>query len=126
MATQTETLAVPASQPFSISQKNAAEVLGMGGMTVPRNVRTELSYYTNPLPSAPVYIKDEKSRSKQKQVFQPATIYDVRLSGAYHTLDVSGIQFVNHESQLTVDDFDDDERIKGAYYKEIEEVLRNL
>jgi len=54
------------------------------------------------------------------------TIHDVRGSGVEHTLDKTGIQFVKHESGLKVEDFDDEEKIKGAYYAETEELLKRV
>jgi hypothetical protein len=94
--------------------------------TVPRNVPTEIAYYSEPGPRPPVYITNEKTRVKNINKFQPATVYDVRGSGVEHTLDVSGIQFVKQESKLSVQEFDDDEKIKAAYYVEIEELLKNV
>ncbi|KAH8760930.1 hypothetical protein BGZ57DRAFT_829781 [Hyaloscypha finlandica] len=94
--------------------------------TTPRNVRTEIAYYGEPGSPAPLYITDEKTRLKNVNKFHPATVYDVRGSGVEHTLDVSGIQFVKHESKLSVHEFDDNERIKAAYYAEVEGVLKNV
>jgi hypothetical protein len=94
--------------------------------TTPRNVPTEIAYYSEPGPRAPVYITNNKSRVKNINKFQPATVYDVRGSGVEHTLDVSGIQFVKQESKLSVQEFDDDEKIKAAYYVEIEKLLKNV
>ena len=96
---------------------------------VPRNVDTELSYYTPPpdgSPPSPIYLKDTSTRANGPQIFQPVTIHDVRGSGVEHTLDKTGIQFVKHESGLKVEDFDDEEKIKGAYYAETEELLKRV
>jgi hypothetical protein len=119
MASMTETLVVAPS-----SQDNAVAI--SAPPTTPRNVRTEITYYSEPGQPAPLYITNETTRVKSANTFQPATVYDVRGSGVEHTLDVSGIQFVKQESKLSVQEFDDDERIKTAYYAEIEEVLKNV
>jgi hypothetical protein len=119
MASITETLVLAPS-----GQDN--NVVISAPATTPRNVPTEIAYYSEPGPRAPVYITNNKSRVKNINKFQPATVYDVRGSGVEHTLDVSGIQFVKQESKLSVQEFDDDEKIKTAYYAEIEEVLKNV
>lgn len=119
MASTTETLVLAPS-----GQDN--DVVISAPATTPRNVRTEIAYYGEPGSPAPVYITDEKTRLKNVNKFHPATVYDVRGSGVEHTLDVSGIQFVKHESKLSVHEFDDNERIKVAYYAEVEEVLKNV
>lgn len=120
MASQTETLILTSEDSVAIISTPAS---------VPRNVHTELSYYTPPAdgsPQLPIYITDGKTRVKTVQVFHPVTIHDVRGSGEEHTLDLSGIQFVEHRSALQGEDFDDEERIKGGYYGEIEDILRSL
>ena len=120
MASQTETLAAPPSDFISDTVISTPASIP----TIPRNVYTELSYYTPPEdggPQLPIYIKDEKSRATSKRNFQPVTVYDVRGSGIQHTLDKTGIQFVNHKSMIK--GFDDDETIKKFYYSEIADLL---
>jgi len=110
-----------------------SEILSAAGpkesSAVPRNVHTELSYYTPPPdggPPLPIYITDTSTRAKGERIFQPAIVYDVRGSGVEHTLDKTGFQFVKHESGLKVEDFDDEEKVKVAYYAETEELLKRL
>ncbi|KAE9366225.1 hypothetical protein N431DRAFT_386464 [Stipitochalara longipes BDJ] len=120
--TLTETVHVPKSEILLVNDTQEAA-------PVPRNVHTELSYYTPPpdgRPKSPIYIEDEKTRVTSERIYQPATVYDVRGSGVEHTLDKTGIQFVKHESELKVQDFDDEYGIKGRYYGEIEELLKSL
>jgi hypothetical protein len=123
MASQTETLVSSPSDLKTDSQSHAAVISGPA--SVPRNVRTEISYYAPPEdggPQLPVYIKDENTRvTKQRNNFQPVTVYDVRGSGVEHTLDKTGIQYINHK--ITTKDFDDDAMIKESYYPEIVDLL---
>ena len=117
MASQTETLVHPPK-----TQK-----LSIPG--IPRNVRTEVAYYTEPAdgkPLAPIQIKDSKSRSNRQRDFTPVTVYDVRGSGVDHTLDTSGIQFVKHKTAVQVQDFFDEEKVKEKYYPELSELLYKL
>jgi hypothetical protein len=116
MASQTETLVDPLS---NLIFDNVISTPA----SIPRNVKTELSYYTPPEdggPQLPIYIKDE-TRIDNKHNFQPATVYDVRGSGFEHALDKTGIQFVNHKSVMT--EFDDDVAVKDSYYSEIASLL---
>ncbi|PMD34577.1 hypothetical protein L207DRAFT_638117 [Hyaloscypha variabilis F] len=115
------------------TQVSQSEILSVAGIqdtaATPRNVNTELSYYTPPPnggPQPPVYLKDASSRAKTKPHFQPVMVFDVRGSGVEHTLDKTGIQYTNHKSGLSVDDFDDEEKVKAAYYQEVEELLKTL
>jgi hypothetical protein len=120
MASQTETLVSLPSD-----HNNAAVISTPASIpTVPRNVHSEVGYYTEPEGGGPqptLYIKDEKFRAPTKRNFQPIIVHDVRGSGVEHTLDETGIQFINHKS--TMKDFDDDMYIKDAYYPEITELL---
>jgi hypothetical protein len=124
MASQTETL-VQLPDVFTADTKVKTSKVSIPA--VPRNVRTELSYYTEPEdgePLAPIEILDSKSRAHIKRDFQPATIYDVRGSGIEHTLDKSGIQYVNHKTAMQ--DFFEDEKIKETYYPEISDLLHKM
>lgn len=125
MGSQTETLVFPSSDLVSASQNNAAVIPARCSITtVPRDVRTEISYHTEPEgggPQLPIYIKNQDTRASTKRNFQPVTVYDVRGSGVEHTLDTTGIQFLDHKSM--VKDFSDDATIKDAYYSEIADLL---
>jgi hypothetical protein len=123
MASQTVTLVLSPPEHHSDAQNHTAVISAPA--SVPRNVRTEISYHTPPEdggPQMPIYIKDETTRvTKKRNNFQPVTVYDVRGSGIEHTLDKTGIQFINHK--IMTKDFDDDAKIKEAYYPEIADLL---
>jgi len=125
MGSQTETLVFSSSDLVSASQHNATVIPARSSSTtVPRDVRTEISYCTEPEGGAsqlPIYINNKDSRVSTKHNFQPATVYDVRGSGVEHTLDKTGIQFLDHKSM--VKDFSDDVTIKNTYYSEIADLL---
>ena len=52
----------------------------------------------------------------------PAVIYDARGRESEFDVDQTGFQWVKHPSAEK--EFDDDERIKDVYYKEVEELLK--
>lgn len=54
----------------------------------------------------------------------PVIVHDARSREDEFSLDKSGFQFVKHVS--TEREFTDDERIKNVYYKEVEELLKNV
>jgi hypothetical protein len=96
--------------------------------SIPRNVQTEISYYNQPEdggPQLPIYMQDEKTRvTKSRDKFHPVTVYDVRGSRVEHTLDNSGIQYMNQ--QITTKEFDDDAVIRESYYPEIANLLYKM
>ena len=96
----------------------------------PRDVSTTLNYYT-PLgdPSEEayryIYLTPPPGRLEHNlgEDPHPVVVHDARGREAEFSLDVHGFQFLPHESAET--DFVDEERIKGVYYKEAEELLKN-
>jgi hypothetical protein len=126
MASQTDILMFPQSD-LMLDSKNIVTVVSAPA-SIPRNVQTEISYYAPPEdggPQLPIYMQDEKTRvTKSRDKFHPVTVYDVRGSGVEHTLDNSGIQYMNQ--QITTKDFDDDAVIRESYYTEIANLLYKM
>ncbi len=126
MVSQTEILIFPQSG-LNLNSKNIPAIVSAPA-SIPRNVQTEISYYTPPEnggPQLPIYMQDEKTRvTKSRDKFRPVTVYDVRGSGVEHTLDHSGIQYMNQ--QITTKDFDDDAVIRESYYPEIANLLYKM
>ena len=96
----------------------------------PKDVPTTLNYYT-PNPSSDEtpyqYVYDPPEGKKKDNVgLEPhdVVIRDARGKEKEYdlSLDTSGFQFVKHVSQEK--DFDDQNMIKTAYYKEVEELLQ--
>lgn len=94
------------------------------------DVPTTLTYYTADLETneAPhIYIQDPPAGKKKDNLGREphdVVVRDARGKEKEYdlSLDTSGFQFVKHVSQEK--DFEDEERIKDAYYKEVEELLK--
>ena len=97
----------------------------------PHDVSTTLNYYTplgdpsaeayryiylSPPPGVPEHNLGDDPR--------PVLIHDARGREHEFSLDTHGFQFVRHVSAET--EFVDEERIKGVYYKEGEELLKSV
>ncbi|KAG6377064.1 hypothetical protein JVT61DRAFT_1114 [Boletus reticuloceps] len=92
----------------------------------PRDVQSTLNYYT-PLDSQPpyYYVDDSPEGVPKTNVGQgthPVVIHDARGKGDTLGLDVSGFQFVHYPSAEK--DFADEDKIKSAYYAEVEDILK--
>ena len=99
-------------------------------LPAPHDVSTTLNYY-KPLgdPSEEayryIYLTPPVGRLEHNlgEDPHPVVVHDARGREAEFSLDVHGFQFLAHESAET--EFVDEERIKGVYYKEAEELLKN-
>ena len=108
---------------YTHSTNMAAAVL-----PAPHDVSTTLNYY-KPLgdPSEEayryIYLAPPAGRLEHNlgEDPHPVVVHDARGCEAEFSLDVHGFQFLAHESAET--EFEDEERIKGVYYKETEELL---
>jgi hypothetical protein len=92
----------------------------------PRDVVTSLNYYRDNedgSPPAPAYVGKPETYDRPT-VPETVTVHDIRGSQDKYTLDTSGFQIVEHESQEK--DFIDDAQIKDLYYKETEELLKKV
>ena len=97
----------------------------------PHDVPTTLNYFSNPPnPEDPPYFYHPtaeppagKTRVNLASESHPAVIHDVRGKEDTVGLDKTGFQFVKHTSEEK--EFNDEERIKNVYYKEVEELLKN-
>jgi len=96
----------------------------------PHDVPTSLNYYT-PDPTsdeAPyIYVHDPPASKKKSNIGsdpRDVVIRDARGKEKEYdlSLDTSGFQFINHVS--VEKEFEDEERIKDVYYKEVEELLK--
>ena len=96
----------------------------------PRDVPTTLNYYApDPTSDEPphVYIEEPPAGKKRDNIGREphdVIIRDVRGKEKEYdiSLDTSGFQYVHSASEEK--DFEDDEKIKDVYYKEIEELLK--
>ncbi|KZT64908.1 hypothetical protein DAEQUDRAFT_732002 [Daedalea quercina L-15889] len=93
-----------------------------------REVPTTLNYYA-PLDNDPeppyAYVADPPAGKPKTNVGSdphPAVVYDARGHESEFNIDKTGFQWVKHPS--VEKEFDDEERIKDVYYKEVEELLR--
>ncbi|KAF9242504.1 hypothetical protein BU15DRAFT_43785 [Melanogaster broomeanus] len=93
-----------------------------------RDVQTMLNYYVPTDDQPPYYYVDEPpagvARTNTSDDTHPVVIHDARGKGDTFGLDISGFQFVNYPSVEKDFDFLDEEKIKTAYYAEVEEILR--
>lgn len=91
---------------------------------VPRNVDTELAYYSEENGEVLAVVDIMKDTNLGKRNWQPVTIYDVRGSPIAPTLDTTGFQYVKHQTSLT--DFTNEEVVKEKYYSEVSELLLKM
>lgn len=92
----------------------------------PRDVPTTLNYYAPIGEEAPFqYVYDPPAGTDRTNIGadpHSVTVHDARGREADFNLDKNGFQFVKRPSE--VKEFDDEERIKDVYYKEVEEILK--
>ncbi|KZT09387.1 uncharacterized protein LAESUDRAFT_647013 [Laetiporus sulphureus 93-53] len=92
----------------------------------PHDVPTTLNYYAPVGNEAPFqYVETPPEGKPQNNIGldpHPVVIQDARGRESEYSIDTTGFQFVKHVSAEK--EFDDDERIKTVYYKEVEELLK--
>ncbi|PCH36564.1 hypothetical protein WOLCODRAFT_28657 [Wolfiporia cocos MD-104 SS10] len=93
----------------------------------PHDVPTTMNYYAPIGDEAPyTYAYQAPEGTPRTNIgtdSHPVVVHDVRGREEEFSLDKTGFQFVKHVSQEK--EFDDEERIKTVYYKEVEELLKN-
>jgi hypothetical protein len=92
----------------------------------PQDVKTTLNYYKpneDGSPPHPTYTDRPETYERPNDV-RPVTVSDVRGRESDFTLDGQGFQFQRHAA--TEKNFLDDEKIKSAYYAELEQFLKDL
>jgi len=93
---------------------------------VPHDVPTTLNYYKPIGDEAPFqYVETPPAGKPNNNIgaeSHDVVVHDVRGKEDTVGLDKTGFTFVKHES--VEKDFDDEERIKNVYYKEVEELLK--
>lgn len=88
-----------------------------------KDVQTELNYYHDTgAPPEPAIVGKPESYNRPVDTHK-VTVRDVRGREGDYGLDTTGFQYVRHESVEKT--FDDEDRIKDAYYAEVEQVLKN-
>lgn len=104
--------------------------MATAAVLTPHDVPTTLNYYAptdNSAESPYSYVQtppEGKPRSNVGKDPRPVVVHDARGREHELTLDTSGFQFVKAPSKETA--FDDEERIKTEYYKEVEELLKSV
>ena len=92
----------------------------------PRHVRTSLNYFRALDDRSPyVYVHDPPAGIAQENLgTEPYSVQinDARGQESEFALDSAGFQFVNHASIEC--DFNDEDRIRTAYYREVEDLLK--
>ncbi|OQU95228.1 hypothetical protein CLAIMM_01466 isoform 2 [Cladophialophora immunda] len=101
--------------------------LAMAAAAVQRHdVQTTLTFYkpnADGSPPAPAYMARPETFERPSENHQ-VTVHDVTGEEAKYTLDDHGFQFVTSPS--TEKDFVDADRIKDIYYKEVEQLLKEV
>ena len=100
--------------------------MATAAVLTPGDVPTIMNYY-KPIGSEPPfqYVRDPPEGTPKNNIDadpHPVVVYDVRGKEDTVSLDTTGFEFVKHTSEIK--DFDDEERIKDVYYKEVEELLK--
>ncbi|KAK2616137.1 hypothetical protein N8I77_002844 [Diaporthe amygdali] len=89
------------------------------------HVSTSLNYYpVDAGPPIPVIIGEKSVNNQRPSVSIDVVIQDVTGYEDEYKLDKNGFQFVNHTSQEK--DFDDEGKITGVYYPEVESLLKEV
>ncbi|KAL2127970.1 hypothetical protein VTI74DRAFT_9907 [Chaetomium olivicolor] len=93
------------------------------------NVRTIMNYYKDPedgTAPAPYYVGRPLAEQLKSRPSIPVDVEVTDISGSEdkYTLDSHGFQIVKHES--TEKAFLDEEQIKGQYYREVEQLLKDV
>ncbi|CCM00962.1 uncharacterized protein FIBRA_03010 [Fibroporia radiculosa] len=100
--------------------------MATAAVLAPHDVPTTLNYYSPIGEEAPYQYVIEPPEGVPRDNIgtdtHPVTVHDARGREAEFTIDNGGFQFVKHVSAEK--DFDDEERIKAEYYKEVEELLK--
>lgn len=100
----------------------------LGRKSGQHNVRTVMNYYKDPedgTPPTPFYVDRPAGPQidSRPSVSVPVEVTDISGSEDKYTLDSHGFQLVHHESQEKA--FVDEDQIKGNYYPEIEQLLKD-
>ncbi|KAI0755227.1 hypothetical protein C8Q80DRAFT_1093485 [Daedaleopsis nitida] len=97
----------------------------------PHDVSTTLNYYKpregdSDEPYRYIYLTPPPGKLEHNlgEDQQPVVVHDARGREQDFSLDTNGFQFVKHVSAER--EFVDEERIKSVYYKEVEELLKNV
>lgn len=104
--------------------------MATAAVLTPHDVPTTLNYYapTDGAAESPYsYVQappEGKPRTNVGTDPRPVVVHDARGREHELTLDTAGFQFVKYPSAESK--FDDEERIKTEYYKEIEELLKTV
>lgn len=89
------------------------------------DVPTSLNYYPiDAGPPIPVTVGKTSVNNKRPSISVDVVVQDVSGHENEYTLDKNGFQFVQHTSQEK--NFDDEERITGVYYAEVEQLLKEV
>ncbi len=104
--------------------------MATAAVLTPHDVPTTLNYYapTDDSAESPYsYVQtppEGRSRTNVGTDPRPVVIHDARGREHELTLDTAGFQFVKYPSAEST--FDDEERVKTEYYKEVEELLKTV
>ncbi|KAI0632423.1 hypothetical protein C8Q77DRAFT_1125635 [Trametes polyzona] len=105
--------------------------MATAAVLAPHDVSTTLNYFTstegpaaNESPYFLVQSIEGKPRTNVRNESYPAVVHDARGKEAEFTLDKNGFQFIKWPSVEHT--FDDETRIKEAYYPEVEELLKQV
>lgn len=92
---------------------------------IPHDVPTTMNYH-HQLDNEPayIYVVPPEGKPAKNHGTEPheVVVRDVRGKEDTVSLDKNGFAFIRHES--VEKDFDDEQRIKSVYYKEVEELLK--
>ncbi|ROV97483.1 hypothetical protein VPNG_08724 [Cytospora leucostoma] len=90
-----------------------------------RDVSTTLNYYpADSGPPIPVIVGETTVTNKRPSIAFGVTVHDVTGRQSDYNLDKNGFQFIHHVSEEKT--FDDEERITSLYYKEVEQLLKDV
>lgn len=114
-------------QGFTSNYNDSAPVVATKGAKLEKHhVDTVLNFFKpseDGSPPPPTYVGRPETYERPIDTHK-ARIYDVTGEEDKYTLDGQGFQFVSHVSNEK--DFLDDEKIKEGYYKEVDQLLKDV
>ncbi|KAI5919812.1 hypothetical protein F4810DRAFT_714164 [Camillea tinctor] len=94
------------------------------------DVSTLINYYKDPGDGSapmPIRISDKTVKNERPSVAHPTIVRDITGEEGKYTLDAHGFQHCRRGSRLSGrEDFEDAEKVKRVYYRECEELLRDV
>lgn len=122
----TATIQLPTDAPFSTLYEPITRAEVSDQKPAKHDVQTVLNFFKpneDGSPPAPAYVNKPQTYERPFETHE-VTIQDITCDEAKYSLDSHGFQFVPHVSKER--DFNDDAQIQEQYYKEVDQILKDV